>query len=137
MTKDVIVDKSQSDVETPIKPSLTVTNADEVQVTLLADQGGIRPMPRRDHQALLISKNKYLLIYGGKNDSAFSYNLNEVGLEKAYDTERLHNYVYNEITSASLDDIMLFNLEERVWTCVAQRGWRPEARWSSAIAYHE
>ena len=94
-------------------------------------------MPRRDHQALLISKNKYLLIYGGKNDSAFSYKLNEVGLNKGTETPRMHDYVYNEITSASLDDIMLFNLEQRVWTAVSQRGWRPEARWSSAIAFNE
>ena len=105
--------------------------------TLLSDESGIRPVPRRDHQALLISKNKYLLIYGGKNDSAFSYKLSDVGLEKAVDSSRLKKYVYNEITNASLDDIMLYSLEERVWTAVSQRGWRPEARWSSAIAYHE
>ena len=24
-----------------------------------------------------------------------------------------------------------------MWTAVAQRGWRPEARWASAIAYAE
>ena len=94
-------------------------------------------MPRRDHQALLISKNKYLLIYGGKNDSAFSYSLNHVGLSRGSDSPRMNQYIYDEITSASLDDIMLFNLEERVWSAVAQRGWRPEPRWSSAIAYHE
>lgn len=53
------------------------------------------------------------------------------------DTPRLHDVVYNEITSASLDDIMLFNLKDRVWSAVSQSGWRPEARWSAAIAYHE
>lgn len=68
-------------------------------------------MPRRDHQALLISQNRYLLIYGGKNDSAFSYKLSEVGLDKGYDSARLSEYIYNEITSASLDDIMLFDLQ--------------------------
>ena len=30
VTKNVIVDKSQTEVDPPIKPSLTVTNADEV-----------------------------------------------------------------------------------------------------------
>ena len=94
-------------------------------------------MPRRDHQALLISQNKYLLIYGGKNDSAFSYKLGEVGLDRGHDSHRLSEYIYNEITSARLADLMLFDLDERVWTAVSQRGWRPEARWSSAIAYHE
>jgi len=94
-------------------------------------------MPRRDHQALLITNNKYLLIYGGKNDSAFSYTLNEVGLSKGADSSRMKKYIYNEINSASLDDIMLYNIQECVWTAVSQRGWRPEARWSSAIAYHE
>ena len=107
----MIVDKSQTDVETPIKPSLTVTNADEVQVNLIREETGIRPMPRRDHQALLISQNKYLLIYGGKNDSAFSYKLGEVGLDKGRDSTRYTEFIYNEITNASLDDIMLFDLE--------------------------
>lgn len=32
---------------------------------------------------------------------------------------------------------MLFDLEKRVWSAVIQRGWRPEARWSSAIAFSE
>ena len=67
-------------------------------------------MPRRDHQSLLISKNKYLLIYGGKNDSAFSYSLNRVGLSRGSESPRMNQYIYDEITSASLDDIMLFNL---------------------------
>ena len=32
---------------------------------------------------------------------------------------------------------MLFNVTKREWSCVAQRGWRPEPRWSSAICYKE
>ena len=86
---------------------------------------------------MFITNNKYLLIYGGKNDSAFSYTLDDYGLEKGNDSARMQKYIYNEISSASLDDIMLFSLSEHVWTAVSQRGWRPEARWSSAIAYHE
>ena len=37
VSKNVILDKSQHDVETPIKPSLSITNADEVQVNLIGD----------------------------------------------------------------------------------------------------
>lgn len=96
---------------------------------------GIRPLPRRDHQAILISNNEYMLIYGGKNDNAFSYSERDIGSRLT--TSRLHDVVYNEIRNSSLDDIMLFNLATRVWTAVSQRGWRPEARWSAAIAYHE
>jgi len=45
--------------------------------------------------------------------------------------------LYEEITKSTLDDIMLFNLVTSEWSAVAQRGWRPEARWSSAICFNE
>ena len=32
---------------------------------------------------------------------------------------------------------MLLNLTTREWIAVSQRGWRPEPRWASAIAYYE
>jgi len=79
-----------------------------------------------------------LLIYGGKNDSAFSYTNESMGFsEKRVNSDRMSQAIYNEITSTSLDDIMLFKFETQEWSAVAQRGWRPEARWSSAICYHE
>ena len=53
------------------------------------------------------------------------------------DTDRMASVIYNEISSTSLDDIMLFNLQSREWTAVAQRGFPPEARWATAIAYYE
>ena len=31
-------------------------------------------MPRRDHNCVLITKGKYMLIYGGKNGKAFTPN---------------------------------------------------------------
>ena len=76
-----------------------------------------------------------MLIYGGKNDNAFSYTENEIFMN--LDTPRMQDAVYNEITSTSLDDIMLLNLSTREWSAVCQRGWRPEPRWASAIAYNE
>lgn len=80
VSKNVVIDKSQAqEVENPIKPSFAITHADEVEVTLLTNQGGIRPLPRRDHQAILIKNNQYLLIYGGKNDNAFSYTTDDLG----------------------------------------------------------
>lgn len=78
-------------------------------MTLVSEQGGIRPLPRREHQALLITQNQYLLIYGGKNDNAFSYSNEAMGFHSA-DTDRMASVIYNEISSTSLDDIMLFNL---------------------------
>ena len=74
-----------------------------------------------------------MLIYGGKNDNAFSYERPS----SAINSSRLENVIYNEVTSTSLDDIMLFKFETMEWMAVAQRGWRPEARWASAITYHE
>ena len=76
-----------------------------------------------------------MLIYGGKNDNAFSYG--DFEMVKRLDTPRIYDSIYNEITSTYLDDIMLLNLATREWTAVSQRGWRPEPRWASAIAYHE
>ena len=71
-----------------------------------------------------------MLIHGGKCDNAFSYKTEDIG--------QLHpSKIYNDVSSTSLDDIMLFNLETFSWTAIAHRGWRPEARWASAIAYHE
>ena len=76
-----------------------------------------------------------MLIYGGKNDNAFSYSDSDMFFN--LDTPRIQEAVYNEITSTSLDDIMLLNLSSREWTAVSQRGWRPEPRWAAAIAYNE
>ena len=68
-----------------------------------------------------------MLIYGGKNDRAFSYTTNDLGYEDFFQ-ESTKKVVYSGITNSSLDDIMLFDLKTREWSAVAQRGWRPEAR---------
>ena len=112
-TRNVVLDKSQTDVETPIKPSITLTQADEANVRVLNDLGGVRPLPRRDHQAILINKNTQLLVYGGKNDNAFSYSEEHLFDMGKVDTPRIHNQVtqiYNEIKSTCLDDILIYDL---------------------------
>ena len=76
-----------------------------------------------------------MLIYGGKNDNAFTYHEND--RFKGINEPRIKEYLYNEVTSSVLDDIMLLNLATREWSAVAQRGWRPEPRWASAVAYNE
>lgn len=53
------------------KPSNNTTKLDEAQITIVAEKAGVKPMPRRDHSAIMICNNKYLLVYGGKNDSAY------------------------------------------------------------------
>ena len=71
------------------------------------------------------------MIYGGKNDNAFSYNEENLFDMGKVDTPRMHNQVnqiYNEIKSTCLDDIMIYDLESQVWTAVMQRGWRPQRR---------
>ncbi len=78
-----------------------------------------------------------MLIYGGKNDNAFMYGANNMHAPDHLYSYRINSVFYNEITNTSLDDIMLLHLESMTWSAVAQRGWRPEARWASAIAYHE
>lgn len=114
VAKNVLLDRSQTEVENPIKPSLSITNADEVQLSLMKERGGIKPLPRRDHSALLITDNQYLLIYGGKNDNAFSY------VDEDHTSPRGKNgAIYNDVNSSSLDDIMLFKFETLEWTAVA------------------
>lgn len=71
-------------------------------------------MPRRDHNALLIRNNEFMLIYGGKNDLAFQYRNSELQNFDSLNSQRKANQaLYEEITSSSLDDIMLFNLHTR------------------------
>ena len=87
---------------------------------MIDDDAGIKPMPRRDHNALLIRNNEYMLIYGGKNDLAFQYRNSDLQNFDSLNSQRKVNQCfYEEITSSSMDDIMLFNLQSREWTAVA------------------
>ena len=79
-------------------------------------------MPRCDHQAQLISDNRYMLVYGGRNELAFSNNKNMNATLKP---------------SISLDDIMIFDLKLSKWTAVIQHGSRPTGRWNASICYSE
>ena len=94
-TKSVVLDKTQTDAENPIKPSFAYTQADEAHVKLIRDHGGIKPLPRREHQALLITNNRYMLIYGGKCDNAFSYKTDERG--------GAQNEIYNDQLNLSYE----------------------------------
>ena len=51
VTKNVCIDKTQlGEIEVPVKPGNSLTQADEAQITLLSDSTvGVRPLPRRDH----------------------------------------------------------------------------------------
>ena len=86
-------------------------------------KGGRKPVPRRDHCALMISSNRYMLIYGGKNDQAFSICKDSQGSDIMEKT--------------CLNDICLFDFETFEWTSVAQFGFLPVGRWNSAIAFSE
>lgn len=44
-----------------------IKDLDVAKVMRVSTQG-IKPVPRRDHAAILLKSNSYLLIYGGKND---------------------------------------------------------------------
>ncbi len=79
-------------------------------------------MPRRDHCARMISSNKYLLIYGGKNDQAFNYESDKTG---------------DIMEKTCLNDICLFSFETFEWTTVAQMGFCPVGRWNASMTYSE
>ena len=74
----------------------------EVSVVKVQENAGLRPVPRRDHTALLINKNRFMLLYGGKNDNAFSQNIEQ----------KKDALIY-------LNDILLFDFELKLWTAVA------------------
>ena len=77
-----------------------------------------------------------MLVYGGKNDNAFQYTATEQPA-KIESSRPMNQVIYDQASNSNLDDIMIFNLVSHEWSTVAQRGWRPEARWSAGIAYHE
>ena len=57
-------------------------------------------MPRSDHSAQLIKNDRWMLVYGGRNDLAYSEERD--GLKPM----------------VSLDDVVLFDLEKGEWRAV-------------------
>lgn len=55
-------------------------------------------MPRRNHSAILIKRNAFMLIYGGRNDHAKQYSVS---------------------ADFDLGDLMLLNLSTFDWTAVS------------------
>lgn len=45
-------------------------------------------MPRRDHSAIMIRNNEFMLVYGGKNESAFQYKASELVQNYEAQTQR-------------------------------------------------
>lgn len=76
---------------------------------------GMQPIPRRDHTALLIKNESYLLIYGGKCDQAAQLNRRDL---------------------TTLDDLMLLELRTHQWTCIKTQGFHPSPRWNAAVGYN-
>ena len=76
---------------------------------------GMQPIPRRDHTALLIKNQSYLLIYGGKCDQAAQLNRKDL---------------------MTLDDLMLFDFQTQQWSCISQQGFQPSPRWNAALGYN-
>ena len=69
-TRQIICDETR-DIRATL-PSVKLSKTNIANISTMPVRGGKKPIPRRDHQAKMISLNKYLLIYGGKNDQAFS-----------------------------------------------------------------
>jgi hypothetical protein len=76
------------------------------------------PVPRRDHSATLIKDSKYLLIFGGRNDNSQEMQMVN-GLNAADFT--------------ALNDLLLYDIKARVWTCIGQLGFKPSPRWNAAL----
>ena len=120
----------------PPKPSATLTKLEESQVSLVAEKAGVKPMPRRDHSAIMICNNKYLLVYGGKNDGAYKFEKAAKEAEGSLTPKSASCHRDSE-QKICLNDLMLFNFETLTWSAIAQQGFIPDGRWSAAITYSE
>lgn len=139
VTRKVVRDPTHPEGDLATKPNNFYTQADEAVVTMVRERGGIKPLPRRDHSALLIRGNTYMLIYGGKNDSAFAYSEKMAAddLDGQAGSPNASSIRREEVTATSLGDIMLFCFETREWSAVSQRGFGPDPRWGAAVCYSE
>ena len=70
--------------------------------------GGKPPVARANHQACFF--NKYIAIYGGRNDS-----------------------LYSDYSNTALNDLSLYNIEKNVWETVAMYGFIPNSRWGASM----
>lgn len=71
-------------------------------------------MPRFGHQACSVSKGKYLVIVGGRNNS-----------------------IYKKLNNIALNDICLFNTFSFEWETLALFGSIPASRWNHALVQIE
>eukprot|EP00347_Sterkiella_histriomuscorum_P001925 403370142 len=75
---------------------------------------GQPPLPRYGHQAIQISKGKYLVITGGRN-----------------------NQIYKKLNNIALNDICLFNTIIFQWETLAIYGSIPASRWNHGMVQIE
>lgn len=71
---------------------------------------GRPPLPRYGHQACTVSKGKYLVIMGGRN-----------------------NKIFKKLNNIALNDLSLFNLMTFEWETVALYGIIPPSRWGHSM----
>lgn len=69
---------------------------------------GKPPVPWLSHNALFI-ENKYLMIYGGRND------------------------YLNQLGDICLNDICLYNIDDNTWISTQIAGFHPGGRWNSSM----
>ena len=98
------------------KGSLEFSNPGTPTLSLIAEKRepeGRPPVARVLHTACFFN-NRYLAIYGGKNESVYKY---------------IHNL--------GLNDICLYDLENNRWEALAMFGSVPSSRWAHAMCAYE
>lgn len=98
---------------------LKVGNENEATVRRLIPQDSRLPVPRRDHSAAMIKDNRYLLVFGGRNDNHLEMQADDTSKFKAF------------------NDLLLFDTVEKRWTCLGVYGFRPSPRWNCALAVND
>ena len=98
------------------KGSLEFTNPGSPTLAVIAEKRepeGRPPVPRVLHTACFFN-NRYLAIYGGKNESVYKY---------------IHNL--------GLNDICLYDVENNRWEALAMFGSVPSSRWAHTMCAHD
>lgn len=66
---------------------------------------------------MFFKKQKYLIIFGGRSDEKVT--------------------VDGRTGFRSLNEILIYDILQKEWRCVAQHGFAPSARWGAALAVSE
>lgn len=82
-------------------------------VTVILPVDGALPQARSKHSCSFIKNNNFLIVYGGESNDTISCKSNE-GYK-------------------ALNDIILFDINKKLWSTIVQYGFKPSGRWNTSL----